>query len=131
MMSGPEWCGVASFYQSLKLLQRDLVLEEVVIQARATATPWHLSKYSCCTLSQQFLHWCGAFALGSRRVMGGNLSGYGHQRATPLDGGSVITYYSDRIEEIILAEQGELTEGEKPLLELLKKKLRRELEKAA
>lgn len=43
----------------------------------------------------------------------------------------MITYYSDRIEEIILAEQGELTEGEKPLLELLKKKLRRELEKAA
>ena len=70
MMSGPEWCRVASFYLSLKLLQRDLVLEEVVIQARATATPWHLSKYSCCTLSQQFSHWCGAFALGSRRVMG-------------------------------------------------------------
>jgi hypothetical protein len=45
--------------------------------------------------------------------------------------GAVVTYYSDRIEEIILAEQGELTEGEKALLELLKKKLRRELEKAA
>ena len=39
--------------------------------------------------------------------------------------------YSDRIEEIVLAEQGELTEGEKALLELLVKKLRRELEKAA
>jgi DNA topoisomerase-1 len=45
--------------------------------------------------------------------------------------GSVVTYYSDHIEGIILAEQGELTEGEKALLELLKKKLRRELEKAA
>jgi DNA topoisomerase I len=45
--------------------------------------------------------------------------------------GAVVAYYSDRIEEIILAEQGELTEGEKALLELLKKKLRRELEQAA
>ena len=45
--------------------------------------------------------------------------------------GSVVTYYSDRIEEVILAEQGELTEGEMALLELLKKKLRCELEKAA
>jgi DNA topoisomerase-1 len=45
--------------------------------------------------------------------------------------GSVIAYYSERIEEILVAEQGDLTEGEKALLELLKKKLRRELEKAA
>jgi DNA topoisomerase I len=45
--------------------------------------------------------------------------------------GAVIAYYSDRIEEVIVAEQGDLTEGEKALLELLKKKLRRELEKAA
>ncbi len=45
--------------------------------------------------------------------------------------GAVVAYYSDRIEGIILAEQGELTEGEKALLELLKQKLRRELEKAA
>jgi len=45
--------------------------------------------------------------------------------------GAVIAYYSDRIEEIIIAEQGDLTEGEKALLDLLKKKLRRELEKAA
>ena len=43
----------------------------------------------------------------------------------------MVTYYSDRIEEIILAEQGDLTEGGKALLELLKKKHRRELEKAA
>ncbi len=45
--------------------------------------------------------------------------------------GSVVAYYSDRIEEIIVAEQGELTEGEEALLELLQKKLRRELERAA
>jgi DNA topoisomerase-1 len=45
--------------------------------------------------------------------------------------GAVITYYSDRIEEIIPAEQGEFTEEEKVLLELLKKKLRRELERVA
>ena len=45
--------------------------------------------------------------------------------------GSVIAYYSERIEEILVAEQGDLTEDEKALLELLKKKLRRELEKAA
>jgi DNA topoisomerase-1 len=45
--------------------------------------------------------------------------------------GSVIAYYSERIEEIIAAEQGDLTEGEKALLELLQRKLRRELEKAA
>ena len=45
--------------------------------------------------------------------------------------GAVVAYYSDRIEEIIVAEQGELTEGERALLELLQRKLRRELEKAA
>lgn len=45
--------------------------------------------------------------------------------------GSVISYYSDRIEEIIVAEQGDLTEEEQALLELLQKKLRRELEQAA
>ncbi len=45
--------------------------------------------------------------------------------------GSVIAYYSDRIEEVIAAEQGDLTEEEQALLELLQKKLRRELEKAA
>src|ERR671929_1497532 len=38
--------------------------------------------------------------------------------------GSVIAYYGERIEEVIVAEQGEeLTESEKALLELLKKKL--------
>jgi DNA topoisomerase-1 len=45
--------------------------------------------------------------------------------------GSVIAYHSDRIEEIITAVQGELTEEERALLELLQKKLRRELEQAA
>jgi DNA topoisomerase IB len=45
--------------------------------------------------------------------------------------GSVISYYSERIEEILVAEQGDLTEDENALLELLQKKLRRELEKAA
>ncbi len=45
--------------------------------------------------------------------------------------GSVIAYYGERLEEIIAAEQGDLTEGEKALLELLNKKLRRELRKAA
>lgn len=45
--------------------------------------------------------------------------------------GSVIAYYGERIEEVIAAEQGDLTEGERALLDLLSKKLRRELEKAA
>jgi DNA topoisomerase I len=45
--------------------------------------------------------------------------------------GSVIAYYGELVEEIIAAEQGGLTEGEEALLKLLKKKLRRELSKAA
>jgi DNA topoisomerase I len=45
--------------------------------------------------------------------------------------GSVIAYYGEQIEEIIAAEQGDLTEGEKALLDLLNRKLRRELERAA
>ncbi|MCA1687006.1 MAG: hypothetical protein LC714_00015 [Actinobacteria bacterium] len=45
--------------------------------------------------------------------------------------GSVVAYYGELVEEIIAAEQGDLTEGEQALLELLKKKLRRELSKAA
>jgi DNA topoisomerase-1 len=45
--------------------------------------------------------------------------------------GSVIAYYGEKLEEVIAAEQEDLTEGEKALLELLKKKLRRELGKAA
>jgi DNA topoisomerase-1 len=45
--------------------------------------------------------------------------------------GSVIAYYGARMEEIIAAEQGDLTGGEKALLDLLNKKLRRELRRAA
>jgi DNA topoisomerase I len=45
--------------------------------------------------------------------------------------GSVVAYHGERLEEVIAAEQGDLTEGEKALLELLNKKLRRELRKAA
>ncbi len=40
--------------------------------------------------------------------------------------GFVISYFSERIEEVIVAEQGGLTEGEKALLELLQRKLRRD-----
>ena len=45
--------------------------------------------------------------------------------------GSVVAYYGELVEEIIAAEQGGLTEGEKALLELLNKKLCREMRKAA
>ena len=45
--------------------------------------------------------------------------------------GSVIGYYGELVEEIVAAEQGDLTEGEQELLKLLKKKLRRELSRAA
>ena len=45
--------------------------------------------------------------------------------------GSVIAYYGEKLEEVIAAEQEDLTEGEKALLELLNRKLRRELKKAA
>jgi DNA topoisomerase I len=44
--------------------------------------------------------------------------------------GSVVAYYGELIEEIVAQQEG-LTEGEEALLELLKKKLRRELRKAA
>ena len=45
--------------------------------------------------------------------------------------GSVVAYYGERLDEVIAAEQGGLTEAEEALLELLNRKLRRELEKAA
>jgi DNA topoisomerase-1 len=45
--------------------------------------------------------------------------------------GSVVAYYGERLDEVIAAEQGGLTEGEEALLELLNKKLRRELRRAA
>ena len=45
--------------------------------------------------------------------------------------GSVIAYQAEQLEEILVAEQGDLTREEQALLELLQKKLRRELEQAA
>lgn len=45
--------------------------------------------------------------------------------------GSVIARQAEKIEEIILAEQNGLTDGETALLELLQRKLRRELSQAA
>jgi DNA topoisomerase-1 len=45
--------------------------------------------------------------------------------------GSVVAYHAQRLDEVIAAEQGDLTDGEKALLELLKKELRRDLTKAA
>jgi hypothetical protein len=45
--------------------------------------------------------------------------------------GSVIARQAEQLEEILVAEQGDLTEEEQALLNLLQKKLRRELEQAA
>lgn len=45
--------------------------------------------------------------------------------------GSVIAYYGERLEQVIAAEQGDLTRDEKALLDLLNGKLRRELREAA
>jgi DNA topoisomerase I len=45
--------------------------------------------------------------------------------------GSVVAYHGGLIEEIVAAEQKDLTEGEAALLQLLNKRLRRELRKAA
>lgn len=45
--------------------------------------------------------------------------------------GSVVAYYGERLEAIMAAEQDGLTEEEEALLELLNRKLCRELEKAA
>ena len=45
--------------------------------------------------------------------------------------GSVVAYHAGHLEEIIVAEQGGLTEGEKGLLDLLNRELRRELGRAA
>jgi DNA topoisomerase-1 len=46
--------------------------------------------------------------------------------------GATIAYYGEKMEEVIAAEQGGgLTESEQALLELLQRKLRREMEKAA
>jgi DNA topoisomerase I len=45
--------------------------------------------------------------------------------------GSVVEHHAEQLEDIIVAEQEDLTEAEKALLRLLKRKLRRELRKAA
>jgi DNA topoisomerase-1 len=45
--------------------------------------------------------------------------------------GSVVEHHAEQLEEIIAAEQKDLTEAEKALLDLLNKKLRRELRRAA
>lgn len=45
--------------------------------------------------------------------------------------GSVVAYYAEQLEEVIMAEQSDLTQEEQALLELLNKKLRREIRKAA
>ena len=45
--------------------------------------------------------------------------------------GSVVAYHAGHLDEVIAAEQGYLTEGEKALLDLLNKKLRRDLREAA
>ena len=45
--------------------------------------------------------------------------------------GSVVASQAERLEEIIVAEHGGLTDEEQALMDLLKRKLRRELEKAA
>jgi hypothetical protein len=43
----------------------------------------------------------------------------------------MVEHHAEQLQEIIAAEQEELTDGENALLELLNKKLRRELRKAA
>jgi len=43
----------------------------------------------------------------------------------------VVEHHAEQLEEIIAAEQEDLTDAEKALLDLLKRKLRRELRKAA
>jgi DNA topoisomerase-1 len=45
--------------------------------------------------------------------------------------GSVVAYHAEHLDEVIVAEQGDLTDGEKALLDLLKKELRRDLRDAA
>ena len=45
--------------------------------------------------------------------------------------GSVVARQAEKLEEVLVAEQSDLTDEEQALLDLLKRKLRRELEKAA
>lgn len=43
----------------------------------------------------------------------------------------MVAYHAEHLDEIIAAEQVDLTEGEEPLLDLPKMELRRNLRKAA
>ena len=45
--------------------------------------------------------------------------------------GSMVAYHAEHLDEVIAAEQGNLTDGEKALLDLLNKKLRRDLSEVA
>ncbi len=45
--------------------------------------------------------------------------------------GSVVAYHAEHLDEVIAAEQGDLTEGERALLDLLNKELRRDFRRAA
>ena len=45
--------------------------------------------------------------------------------------GSVVAYHADHLEEVMAAEQGDLTYGERALLDLLNKELHRDLRNAA
>ena len=44
---------------------------------------------------------------------------------------SVVAFHAEYLDEVIVAEQGDLTEGERALLDLLNKELRRDLRGAA
>ena len=43
----------------------------------------------------------------------------------------MVAYHAEHLDEVIAAEQGDLTDGEKALLDLLERELRRELRNAA
>jgi hypothetical protein len=60
-----------------------------------------------------------------------HLLGGGFALATKRLEVSMVEHHAEQLQEIIAAEQEELTDGENALLELLNKKLRRELRKAA
>jgi DNA topoisomerase I len=45
--------------------------------------------------------------------------------------GSVVAYSAEHLDEVIAAEQGDLTDGEKALLDLLKRELRRDIRRKA
>ena len=43
----------------------------------------------------------------------------------------MVAYHAEYLDEVIAAEQGDLSDGEKALLDLLKRELRRDLKGAA